>query len=84
MKDDFFKKDTEEIQLKIAKLHPALVDFIEDNNFLAAITDCNNNCATLISFQKRFFHHFNAFKIIKFLNFAHAKHFERERVTVDF
>jgi glycosyltransferase involved in cell wall biosynthesis len=80
MKDDFFKKDAEEIRLEMAKLHPALVDFIEENRFLDAIIDCNRNCATLKSFRKRFFHHFNAFKIIKFLNFAHSKYFERECV----
>jgi len=81
LKDDFFKKEPSQIQSKIAKLHPALIIFLEENDFLNAIIDCNTNCATLQSYQKRFFHHFNAFKIIKFLNFAHANHFEKENIT---
>ena len=80
-KDHFFKKNRKEIQSEITKLHPALVIFIEENNIVETIIDCNNNCATPISFQKRFFHHFNAFKIIKFLNFAHTNHFEKKSVT---
>ncbi|MDR0333490.1 MAG: glycosyltransferase [Dysgonamonadaceae bacterium] len=81
LKDEFFKKDAEEIRIKIVELHPSLVEFIEENNFLEAIIDCNLNSATLVSFQKRFFHHFNAFKIIKFLNFAHSKYFEKENLS---
>jgi len=81
LKDDFFKNDMERNRLRIAELHPILIHFIEENSVLEAIDDCNNNCATLISFQKRFFHHFNAFKIIKFLNFAHANAFEKENVA---
>jgi glycosyltransferase involved in cell wall biosynthesis len=84
MKDTFFKKEPEEIRLKIAALHPSLVDFIEENDFLEAIIDCNLNSATPESFQKRFFHHFNAFKIIKFLNFAHPKYFEKEYLDLRF
>jgi glycosyltransferase involved in cell wall biosynthesis len=84
MKDTFFKKDSEEIRLKIVELHPSLVDFIEENDFLEAIIDCNLNSAAPESFQKRFFHHFNAFKIIKFLNFAHSKYFEKEYLDLRF
>ena len=79
--DDFFKKEAEEIQPIIAQLHPALIEFIAENDFVNAIIDCNRNSATKTTFRKRFFHHFNAFKIIKFLNFAHANHFEKECVT---
>ena len=80
IKDDFFRKDKEEIQQQTSRLHPALLQFIHDNNLWEDIADCNANCATLSSYQKRFFHHFNAFKIIKFLNFAHVNAFEKERV----
>jgi glycosyltransferase involved in cell wall biosynthesis len=83
LKDALFKKDAEEIRIKMAELHPSLTEFLEENSFLEAIIDCNLNSATPKSFQKRFFHHFNAFKIIKFLNFAHLKYFEKRFLHTD-
>jgi len=80
-KDSFFKTEKSTIQSSIIDLHPALHLFIEDNHILEAIEDCNRNCATIQSFQKRFFHHFNAFMIIKFLNFVHPNHFEKEPIV---
>ena len=80
LKDDLFRKCREEMLQLTSQLHLTVLDFIHESNFWDAIDDCNANCATLPAFQKRFFHHFNAFKIIKFLNFAHANGFEKEAV----
>ena len=48
--------------------------FIKADKFWKEIEDLNQNCSNLKSFQTRFFHKFNAFKILKFLNFGH-EHF---------
>jgi hypothetical protein len=56
-------------------LHPAIIEFSEQTAVLSEIEDSNQNSATLLAFEKRFFHHFNAFKIIKYLNFTHPKFF---------
>ena len=76
LKDTFFKQEESQIKSSISRLHPAVVHFLNNNNFIEEINDCNSNSATIPTFQKRFFHHFNAFKIIKYLNFAHPSYFE--------
>jgi hypothetical protein len=81
MKDSFYGASQDRIIEMIRRLHPILQEFLTENNFLLDIQDCNANAATLKSFQKRFFHHFNAFKIIKYLNFAHQNAFGLTSLT---
>ena len=50
-------------------------------SFLNDIADCNANSASLAAFQKRFFQHFNAFMIIKYLNFVHPDPFPLVKIT---
>ncbi|MDO5664043.1 MAG: glycosyltransferase family 2 protein [Bacteroidia bacterium] len=84
LRQSFFKQDIEFIQQKISLLHPAIVRFSEETNVLSEIEDSNQNSATLLTFEKRFFHHFNAFKIIKYLNFAHPVYFSLEKLPPNF
>jgi hypothetical protein len=49
----------------------ALQKFLEEDGFSAKIAEINRYTVSLPAFRKRFFDYFNAFKIIKFLNFAH-------------
>jgi len=81
MKDSFYGASQDRIIEMTRRLHPILQEFLTENNFLLDIQDCNANAATLKSFQKRFFHHFNAFKIIKYLNFAHQNAFGLTSLT---
>ncbi len=71
--DYFFKQPENRVEEKITLLHPSLQEFIRHNNVTADIMDCSNNCAGMVSFRKRFFQHFNAFNIIKYLNFSHQE-----------
>lgn len=73
---EFYKQPNEIILKLISDLHISVQQFLAENNLLSAITDCNENSATVLTFQKRFFHHFNAFVIIKYMNFVHDKFFE--------
>ena len=50
--------------------NPVFQQFITSTNFLAELNELKSNCSTGKVFRKRFFHLFNAFKIIKWLNFA--------------
>ena len=77
----FFKRDTGFIRQRISLLHPAVIEFSEKNNVVSEIEECNRNSATLPAFEKRFFHHFNAFKIIKFLNFSHPAFFPYDALS---
>ena len=71
----FYKQSQEVVSALIEQLHVSIQHFLEENNLLGAISDCNENSATANTFEKRFFHHFDAFTIIKYLNFAHNSYF---------
>lgn len=80
LKDVFYKKKINELEILIEVLHPAVRHFIHDFKLLDKINDCNNNSRTLENFRKRFFHHLNAFLIIKYMNLAHPVYFKLEPI----
>ncbi len=51
--------------------------FLENSNFIDDIKKINQNSPNIKIFEKRFFDLFNAFKIIKFLNFAHENYYKK-------
>ncbi|NHB67519.1 glycosyltransferase [Perlabentimonas gracilis] len=55
--------------------------FLEQNSFAQAIQEINNNTSSSENFAKRFFLWFDAFKLLKYLNFAHEKHYQRQPVV---
>lgn len=48
--------------------------FLKEDNFKTEIDDLNRNCSSEQIFRKRFFQKFNAFKILKYLNYV-QEHF---------
>lgn len=44
--------------------------FITSTNFIDELNELKSNCSSVRVFRKRFFHLFNAFKIIKWLNYS--------------
>lgn len=72
----FYKQPEDVVEALIAELPPSIQEFLTDNNLTSAITESNKNSATAATFEKRFFHHFDAFVIIKYLNFAHTSYFQ--------
>lgn len=81
MKDELNGKEDQSVDRMLSVLHPSLQQFLHEIDFLALIRDCNDNSASLITFRKRFFHHFNAFRIIKYLNQVHPYPFPYESFT---
>lgn len=75
MKDAFFRREVRSVEAVTAALHPSLQKFLKEIDFPALIRDCNENSASPATFRKRFFHHFNAFRIIKYLNRVHPDPF---------
>jgi hypothetical protein len=57
-----------------------LKEFLTETAFVDEISDLRNNCATINSFSKRFYHSFNAFKILKWLNYAVGNFYDRNNV----
>lgn len=59
-------------------LPPALQVYLEETSFEEKLTEVKRNSSTLESFNKRFFQAFDAFQVMKFLNFAHEKYYSRQ------
>jgi len=78
MKDSFFRMEENDVLTMITKLDSSLFDFLQMIGFSDEVADCNRNSASPVTFQKRFFQHFNAFRIIKYLNFSHPDPFPYE------
>jgi glycosyltransferase involved in cell wall biosynthesis len=68
----------------ISAMPESIQQFVLQDNFWNEIEDLNKNCSTLKSFQTRFFHKFNAFKVLKFMNFAHEKYYEKADLNEQF
>ncbi len=84
IKDNFFKTDSENINEMIKDIHPVLKDFLEKDDFIREIETINRTTSTLQAYKKRFFCYFNAFKILKFLNFIHPDYLPLKEVKSEF
>jgi hypothetical protein len=74
--DSLFKKQERAVEEYIRNLPEHLFLFLKEDGFLCKIEEINRHTASLPNFRKRFFHYFNAFKIMKYLNFVHPDYFE--------
>lgn len=79
-KEKFYKVDEEKFEIVLADLPKSIQNFIRSDNFQTELNDINNNCSSMESFQKRFFQKFNAFKILKYLNFAHEHFYKKAKL----
>lgn len=70
--NDLYKADYQTVLLVYKKLDLSLQKFISIDDFESRINEINNNSASLKAFTNRFFKWFDAFKIIKYLNFTHT------------
>lgn len=75
-RESFFRKEKEPTKNTTNTLPKPIQDFLVVDNFIHEIEDLNKNCSNLKSFNSRFFQKFNAFKILKFLNFTHEKYYQ--------
>ncbi len=77
LREILFKIDEIGFGELVEKLPSSIREFISEDDFWLELNDLNNNCSALKSFETRFFHLFNAFKIMKFMNFSHEKIYEK-------
>ncbi|MDR1633183.1 MAG: hypothetical protein LBR97_09990 [Dysgonamonadaceae bacterium] len=78
--DSFFKQPAEIVETFTLNLPEYLSLFLLEDQFTGKIVEINRHTATLPNFRKRFFNYFNAFKIIKYLNFVHPEYLAFEDV----
>jgi len=76
-KENLFRIKEDEYRKFVSSLPRSIGRFLIQDNFEKEIADLNKNCSTLKSFNIRFFQKFNAFKILKFLNFSHKHFYEK-------
>lgn len=79
-KEKLYKISEIEFKKGISLLPKSVFSFIEKDDFWAELKDLNQNCSSQTTFQSRFFQKFNAFKILKFLNFAHENFYNKENL----
>ncbi len=82
--ENLFRIEREGFFELIEKLPGAICQFIKTDNFWTEIEDLNQNCSSIDSFKTRFFHKFNAFKILKFMNFGHEFFYEKANLDQQF
>ncbi|TAJ09411.1 glycosyltransferase [Marinilabiliaceae bacterium JC017] len=64
----------------ILSLSGRVRSFLVNSGFWGELENLNNNCASQSSFNRRFFNVFNAFKVVKYLNYVHHQFIEKREV----
>jgi len=60
-----------------------LLDFLHKNNFETDLIKIKKNSPNINIFKKRFFDWFNAFRILKFLNYSHENNFTKKAIIIE-
>jgi len=76
----FWSMEKAEINAIFGNLNQALKSYCENTQAMAQVLELKRNCSSANVFEKRFFHLFNAFWILKYLNFAHETSLSREEL----
>lgn len=80
----FYRLTREEIVQECRMFPEHLQTFLQQDDFFAKIQEINRHTANIVSFKKRFFSYFNAFKLLKYLNSVHPAPFELKDVKEQF
>jgi len=70
--DSFFSYSDTDIEEYLKKEKNILRSFLVNNNFHSALNEIRSNSSTLKNFRNRYFKWFNAFLILKYLNYSHS------------
>ncbi len=73
----FYKISPGEYTSLLKTWPPSVAAFLESDGFYSRLESLSANCSSMEIFTERFFHLFNAFKILKFINFSHGKFYEK-------
>ena len=76
-KEKFYQLNEIQFYRFIEVFPKPILEFLKTDNIWSEINDLNQNCSSLKTFEQRFFQKFNAFKILKYLNFVHEYFYEK-------
>ena len=72
-----YKISSSDFYALINQLSPGIRNFLfASTGFYDSLAELSANCSDLSVFNKRFWHFFNAFTILKYLNYVHERYFE--------
>jgi hypothetical protein len=78
MRAVLFKMERAEYEKLLEAVPEAVSDFLVHDNFVAELDNLNRNCSSPETFEGRFFQVFNAFRILKYVNFVHREHYRMQ------
>jgi hypothetical protein len=78
----FYKAGSETVKTQIELLPGGIKAFLYKNNIQSAIEEINANSGSEATFVNRFFRWFNAFRIVKFMNFASSGYYPKQPVSL--
>lgn len=81
IRNELFRITDDDYYRLIGFLPGTVQNFLLQDDFLHGLNDLNRNCSALKTFNSRFFQKFNAFKILKFLNYVHGKYYEKADIN---
>jgi len=81
--DDLYHIDDIELDKLLDLIPDCIADFLRRNKIEKALTEISKNSSNIESFKKRFFNWFDAFKILKYLNFAHEKYYSKQLLKLE-
>ena len=79
----FWSMERSEIEAIFGDLNQSLKSYCENTQTIDQLWELKANCSTAKVFKKRFFHLFNAFWILKYLNFAHETNLTRAELITE-
>ena len=77
-----YKADRAKCEAYFLKLPSGIRSFLAETDGLGLLEEVNANCASLAQFRKRFFDRFNAFRVLKYLNFVHEGEYRKVDVRL--
>lgn len=77
IKDSLFKISEKNYQELLIKMPAPVTTFLQHDHFWQDISLLNSNTSVVSTFKNRFFQRFNAFRILKFLNYTHGTFYDR-------
>lgn len=80
VKGELFEVAADAYESWTYKLSGSMRSFLLNSGFFDELEVIKRDCATRAGFDKRFFELFNAFKVVKYLNYSHGYFYERTPV----
>lgn len=78
---DLYNANKDSASQIVSTLSYPLREFLQTNNFIFEWESVKVNSASPLSFRNRFFRWFNAFKVIKYLNYTADKYYQKSDVV---